>query len=222
LLRGEYKAVEIEFKQVGEQQMRTAGQMVRGNQQIADSTKKAADSVHESGEKVVASHKRTCKEQTDLSKLAFEGLGQAMIGIGASFFTLRTAVDIIKELEAHTKEVIEARIKLGEIKIGVDERIQSVIDNLGFLPGAAGQTRARGLVQSLQSRAGGTSAEVAAEILARGQATGFKVADVNRPDLDTKAPAFGIAVDVAQVRSAATLRRGYRRETVQYGAINRG
>jgi hypothetical protein len=89
-------------------------------------------------------------------------------------------------------------MKLGEIKLGVDERIQSVIDNLGFLPGAAGQTRARGLVQSLQTRAAGTTAEVGAEILARAQATGFKVADVNRPDLDTKAPAFGVAVDVAQ------------------------
>lgn len=196
-LRTEFGNLEMQLRNVATQQGKTAAEAVRDGKQMVDSSRATGDAAKDAGEKAADAQDKT-KKKTKESEDAFKGLSDAMIGVGASLFSLQKAVEIVKELEEHTKAVVAERIKLGEIKVGVDEKIQAVIDNLGFLPGAAGQDRARKLVQAVQSRAPGTTAEVGAELLAKAQATGYKVADASRPDLDTKAPAFDIAIEVAK------------------------
>lgn len=196
-LKTEFSGLEGQLKSVSTQSNKTSKDVVTGNNEIAGSADRAGKATEDVGEK--GRHAgRELKSSTDIAKVSFEGLGGAIVGIGASLVSLRAAVEVMKELEAHTKQVIEAKIKLGEIKVGADEKIQQVIDNLGFLPGQAGQKRALGLVQAVQAGAPGTQADVAAEILAKAQATGYKVSDVSHPELDTKAPAFSIAVEVAK------------------------
>lgn len=169
-LKTELGKMRGELGEVAIQQVKTAAETVRSNQQMADKTKETTSAVG------------------DLTGM--------FVKLGGTLFGLQKIVEVIKEMEQHTKNVIEAQVKLGNIKIGIDEKIQNVIDNLGFMPGTQGQERARKLVQAVQSRAGGLSADVASELIAKAQATGFEVARADRPDLDRKLVGFDMASQV--------------------------
>lgn len=156
--------------------------------------KRKADAMAQAEKDATAEQDKLDKSAKETEK-SLGRMGSAAASMVAGFFGLSTVVQLIRELTEQLEKVIAARRDLGAGRLDFDQSIQEIIDNLGLLPGPAGQERARSFVQAFQQRTGVTAPQ-ATQILSAAQGVGFPVIDAARPDQDTKSAGFNIAAEV--------------------------
>jgi hypothetical protein len=197
-MRAELGKLQGEFKQVTKSQTDMAKETTRASREASAAVETSANSQ-------VESHRRTgriineTKGGSEGLTGSLENLAGAAKGMIAGFFGLQTIAKLFEEMDQHTQAMVAAREKLGEAKTTLESSVRSIVSNADLISlGKTGETRALKVVQALQGQAPGVSAEVAAEVLSKAQATGYQVIDKNRPETDTKLPGFQVAAEAAK------------------------
>jgi hypothetical protein len=218
-LRRSLHELQSELTETAKAQVKTADESVKANEKTAAAAKQSGGEV-EKASKSASMSVGGIGQEADKASLALLSMSGAAAAMVAGFAGLTEVVEILKQLEQAAKDAIKAREELGKGALTFDQQIQGIISRLGLQPGPQGESRARALVAGVQRRAPEVSPQLAADLLARAQTTGFEVARPDQPRLDDKLAGSAMAAEVGRFATRTQLDRSTAAELFNVAQTN--